>query len=153
MFFAVDDGLYRDFVGEAVVLSGVIMRTATPTLVASADKIVKSSVCRCLDLEAERKCLNHGQNGAVDHMAGVSNRATDGVDAKRATGELGASHSRGQWHRDRRPTVLAFAGRSISGRPNGWICKRERTWPDHAAVWTSRSTSRPTSRMATARSY
>lgn len=72
MFFAVDDGLYRDFVGEAVVLSGVIMRTATPTLVASADKIVKSSVCRCLDLEAERKCLNHGQNGAVDHMAGVS---------------------------------------------------------------------------------
>jgi hypothetical protein len=54
-----------------------------------------------------------------------------------------------------RPTILHYAstdaGRSISGQPNGWTCKKELA--RHAAVWTSRSTSGPTSRIATARSY
>ena len=47
-------------------------------------------------------------------IADLSNPAADSVDAKRATGELGASHSHGQWHRDLRPLARDPAAFSVS---------------------------------------
>ena len=128
---------------------------------------------RAADDPAERAVIWAGRKSAFAAVGRLSPAyiVQDGVVPRTALGdvlariaklsaETGIRVPRNTHAPPSRAGTLSTAGHSDRSRVtifspslHGWTWRSACEPPDHAAVWTSRSTSRPTSRMATARSY